>query len=129
PLTAAQVSILTTWVNAGGNLIAMRPDPQLATLLGLTVETGVQPVHDAYLQINTSTPPGTGLVAQTIQFHGIADRYMLNGATSIATLFSSDSTSLLRPAVTVNTVGAGHAAAFTFDLARSIVGLRQGNPQ
>src|SRR5437016_3069679 len=29
PLTPDQVSILSDWVNAGGNLIAMRPDPQL----------------------------------------------------------------------------------------------------
>ena len=28
--------MLTSWVNAGGNLIAMRPDKQLAGLLGLT---------------------------------------------------------------------------------------------
>ena len=36
PLNAAQVSTLTGWVNGGGNLIAMRPDKQLAGLLGLT---------------------------------------------------------------------------------------------
>ena len=36
PLTAAQVTMLTDWVHAGGNLIAMRPDTQLAGLLGLT---------------------------------------------------------------------------------------------
>src|SRR5262249_44421020 len=35
-LTSAQVTMVTNWVNAGGNLIAMRPDPQLAGLLGLT---------------------------------------------------------------------------------------------
>ena len=28
--------MLTTWVQAGGNLIAMRPDKKLAGLLGLT---------------------------------------------------------------------------------------------
>ena len=28
PLTAAQVTMFTTWVNGGGNLIAMRPDKQ-----------------------------------------------------------------------------------------------------
>ena len=33
-----------------------------------------------------------------------------------------------RPAVSLRTVGAGHAAAFTYDLARSIVYTRQGNP-
>ncbi len=36
PLSAAQVTMLSDWVNAGGNLIAMRPDKQLAGLLGLT---------------------------------------------------------------------------------------------
>ena len=36
PLNAAQVTTLTGWVNGGGNLIAMRPDKQLAGLLGLT---------------------------------------------------------------------------------------------
>ena len=36
PLTAAQVTILTNWVAAGGNLIAMRPDKQLGGLLGLS---------------------------------------------------------------------------------------------
>ena len=33
-LTSAQVTMVSNWVNAGGNLIAMRPDPQLAGLLG-----------------------------------------------------------------------------------------------
>src|SRR4029078_7225707 len=34
PLPSGQVSALTAWVNGGGNLIAMRPDKQLAPLLG-----------------------------------------------------------------------------------------------
>ena len=34
-LNATQVSTLTGWVNGGGNLVAMRPDKQLAGLLGL----------------------------------------------------------------------------------------------
>ena len=36
PLTPTQVTMFTNWVTAGGNLIAMRPDKQLAALLGLT---------------------------------------------------------------------------------------------
>ena len=35
-VTAAEVTVLSNWVNAGGNLIAMRPDKKLAPLLGLT---------------------------------------------------------------------------------------------
>ena len=69
-----------------------------------------------------------GIVGQTIQFHGPADLYTLNGASSIATLYSNASTATTFPAVTLVNAGAGQAAAFTYDLARSIVYTRQGNP-
>ena len=84
PLTAAQVTMFSDWVTAGGNLIAMRPDKQLATLLGLTDASST--LADAYLLVDTDGT-GAGIVNQTIQFHGTADRYTLNGATSIATLY------------------------------------------
>ena len=35
-LTSAQSTMLNTWVTGGGDLVAMRPDKQLAGLLGLT---------------------------------------------------------------------------------------------
>ena len=128
PLSAAQVTMLSDWVNAGGNLIAMRPDPQLAGLLGLTAASGT--ISDAYLKVNTSSAPGQGIVGETIQFHGTADRYTLNGATGVATLYSDATTATSNPAVTLHSVGAngGQAAAFTYDLARSVVYTRQGNP-
>ena len=127
-LTSAQVSTLTSWVNGGGNLIAMRPDAQLAGLLGLT--SAGTTLANSYLQVNTGTPAGAGIVGQTIQFHGTADRYNLNGATAIATLYSSATTATTNPAVSLRSVGAsgGQAAAFTYDLARSVVYTRQGNP-
>ncbi len=116
------------WVTAGGNLIAMRPDKALAGLLGLTDAAAT--LSNAYLQVNTATAPGTGIVAETIQFHGAADRYTLSGASSVATLYSNATTATSSPAVTLRGVGAsgGQAAAFTYDLARSIVYTRQGNP-
>ena len=40
----------------------------------------------ATLKVNTTTGPGSGIVGQTIQFHGIANRYRLNRAPAIATL-------------------------------------------
>ena len=49
PLSPAQVTTLTGWVNGGGNLIAMRPDKQLAGLLGLT---------DAGTTLDERLPPG-----------------------------------------------------------------------
>lgn len=127
-LTAAQVSMLTTWVTGGGNLIAMKPDSQLAGLLGVNAPTGTLANSD--VRVDTSTSVGSGIVGQTIQFHGSANVYTLNGATSIATLYSNFSTGTTNPAITLRAVGTngGHAASFAYDLATSIVYSRQGNP-
>ncbi len=126
PLTGAQVTMLTNWVTGGGNLIAMSPDPNLASLLGLTT-TG-STLADRYLLVDTSVNPGNGIVGETIQFHGTANLYTLNGANAIATLYSDATTATGNPAVTLRGVGAGQAAAFAYDLATSIVYTRQGNP-
>ncbi len=50
------MTTLTGWVNGGGNLIAMRPDKQLAGLLGLT-DAGTT-LANAYLQVDTGTAAG-----------------------------------------------------------------------
>ncbi len=127
-LDTSQVTLLSDWVTAGGNLIAMRPDADLASLLGLTSAGGS--LSNAYLKVDTSSGPGVGIVSETIQFHGAADRYTASGATVLATLYSDATTPTSYPAVTLIQVGAngGHAAAFTYDLARSVVYTRQGNP-
>jgi hypothetical protein len=125
-LTSAQVSMLSNWVNAGGRLIAMRPDKQLASMLGL--RSSASTLSNAYLKVQTTSGPGIGIVGQTIQFHGTADLFTLNGATSIAGLYSNASTSTSSPAVAIRNVGTGQAAAFTYDLAKSVVYTRQGNP-
>ena len=84
-LGGGQVTMFSEWVQQGGNLIAMRPDPQLAGLLGL--EATPNSLSNGYLKVNTAGGPGAGIVNQTIQFHGTADRYTLSGAEAIATLF------------------------------------------
>jgi hypothetical protein len=128
-LTAAQVTMLTTWVTAGGTLIAFHPDPQLSALLGITSAGGT--LSDKYLLVNTSVAPGLGIVNQTIQYHGPANLYNVNTGTNIvATLYSDATTATIYPAVTSRNVGTlgGQAIAFTYDLAKSIVYTRQGNP-
>ncbi|RZU00770.1 Ig-like domain-containing protein [Rivibacter subsaxonicus] len=126
PVSAAQADLLATWVSGGGNLIAMQPDATLSALLGITPNGST--LSNAYLRVDTSKLPGNGIVGQTIQFHGSADRYSLSGAASLATLYSNDSAATSNPAITLRAVGAGQAAAFTYDLATSIVYTRQGNP-
>jgi FlgD Ig-like domain len=121
PLSDAQAAMLSDWVNAGGNLIALRPDTRLAGLLGISPVGGATS-DDANLTVDTSRAPGAGITSTPLQYHGPADRYALAGATSVANLSSGG------PAVTLRSVGAGHAAAFTYDLSRSVVETRQGNP-
>ena len=127
-LNATQVTMLSNWVTGGGDLIAMRPDKQLAGLLGLT-DTGAT-LANAYMRVDATRAPGTGIVSQTMQFHGTADRYSLNGATKLADLYSTAASATSSPAVTVRSVGTGggSASAFAYDLARSVVYTRQGNP-
>jgi hypothetical protein len=125
-LSPTQVTMFTNWVNNGGNLIAMSPDPQLNSLLGLTPTGGT--LSNAYLQVDTSTSVGNGIVSQTMQFHGTATAYSLSGATRLATLYSNATTASASPAVTLRSVGSGKAAAFAYDLATSVVYTRQGNP-
>ncbi len=86
-LTGSQAAMISNWVNAGGNLIAMRPDKQLAGLLGLLDAGSTLP--EGYLLVNTGSGAGRGIVGQAIQFHGTADCYALASATSLAMLYSS----------------------------------------
>jgi hypothetical protein len=128
-LSSDQVATLTAWVrDDGGQLIAMRPDPKLAPLLGLSGPGGT--LTDAYMKVDTSQAPGKGIASSSMQFHGTADLYGLAGARAVASLYSTASTATASPAVTLNSVGdqGGQAAAFAYDLGRSVVYTRQGNP-
>ncbi|MFF4652473.1 Ig-like domain-containing protein [Streptomyces sp. NPDC001380] len=127
PLTQAQAAMLGDWTTGGGKLVAMRPDKKLAPLLGIADAGAVR--SDAYLKIDTSSGPGAGITGATMQYHGAADRYTLDGATAVATLYGDATTATTDPAVTLRGVGSsgGQAAAFTYDLAKSVVQTRQGN--
>ncbi len=126
-LTQPQADMFTDWVNAGGNLIAMRPDSKLAGLLGLT-SAGTTRANQ-YMLIDTSKAPGQGLVNETIQYKGTADNYSLSGASTVSTFYSDATTSTSNPAVTTRSVGSngGTAVAFAYDLAKSVIAQHQGN--
>ena len=123
---STQATLLTSWVNAGGNLIVMAPDASLAGVLGIT-PSGTT-LASGYLQVDTSVAPGNGIVGDTMQFHSPAKLFTTNGATRLATLYSTATLQTSNPAVTLNASGLGRAAAFAFDLATSVVYTRQGNP-
>ena len=125
----AQVSLLTDWVNAGKTLITMKPDAALYPLLGIESASGT--LSDKYLLFDTANGPGVGLVDETIQYHSAADLYTLSTTdtpTILATLYSDATTATTNPAVITRNVGAGKVVAFAYDLAKSVVYTRQGNP-
>ncbi len=129
-LTAAQATLFTNYVNGGGRMLAMRPDAQIANLFGLSASAGS--LNNGYLKIDptvilNASAPGQGLPTATLQIHGVANQYSVQAGTAIlAQLYSNATTATAYPAV----VGAsnGRAVAFTYDLARNVVYMRQGNP-
>jgi len=68
------------------------------------------------------------LTNKPIQFHGTADIYAVNGGNTIATLLSGKPSTEVHPAVVSNNYGKGHTLAFSYNLPKSIVLTRQGNP-
>jgi hypothetical protein len=130
PLSEPQARVLSDWVRGGGNLIAMRPDSQVAEMFGLRAAGGAAeegPLHDAYLAIQSNTSAGAGLIHKPIQFHGAADRYVCNGI-SAAVLYKSAQTPSPFSAVCILKFGRGNVVLYSYDLARSVVYTRQGNP-
>ena len=123
------MTALTDWVTAGGNLIVMRPSGSLADLLGLNLVGGS--LAEGYIKVDGSTRPGRHRDCDDA-VPGTADLYRPRdgGTQVVAQLYGTATTPTEFPAVTLRSVGTagGTAAAFTFDLARSVVYTRQGNP-
>ena len=127
-LDSAGEQLFRAYVSNGGNLIAMRPDAGLADVTGLTFGADRAEANLEFLAVDTGQQPGSGIYAQSMQYHGVAANYTLNGASSLATLYNDIDTASSNPAATIHTFGSGKAATFAFDLAKSIVLTRQGNP-
>ena len=125
-LTSAEASLLQAYVSGGGTLIGFRPDLQLATVFGVT-STGTTLTED-WVAINTTTAYGAGLDPSVMKFHGTADIYTLSTGTALATFYQTPTTALTNPAVVQNQYGSGHAVLFAYDLAQTVVLIRQGNP-
>jgi Bacterial Ig-like domain len=125
-LSWQQISQLQSYVRRGGTLIAMHPDRGLARSLGLAASG--EELKEAYLRIDPLSQYGAGLVHEPIQFHGTANLYEVRRGITVATLYTSATEPSRYPAVSVVKVGRGSAVVFAYDLARSVVYTRQGNP-
>ncbi len=130
PVDQATARALAGWVERGGVLVAMRPDTVLRSLFALGAPVGVS--SDRYWRVDSRLAVTRGITQASMQFHGTADVYEPGLATPLALLHPSgaDEFAARHPAVSVALVGArgGAAIAFTFDVARSVMNTRQGNP-
>ncbi len=125
-INASHKTMLSDYVKHGGNLIAFRPDKKLDEIFGITNAGGT--CHDGYIAIDTTTEQGKGLTSKIMQFHGEADKCEVLGAKKVATLYAEKSSEKGFPAVVSHHYGKGHTVAFLYNLPKSIVHTRQGNP-
>jgi hypothetical protein len=125
-LSEIQAEIFRSYVSNGGHLIAFRPEGLMADVFGIS-PTGSE-IEEGYLCVNPDTNVGKGISSESMQFHGKADAYMLNGAEAIANLFLDSTTPTGFPAITSFSFGKGQSFAFTYNLPKSIVYTRQSNP-
>ena len=129
-VSATQVTALTDWVNAGGNLIALKPDASLSSLLGITA-TGAGPAE-------RRLPPGRQRSTAGWRGHRVDHDAVPRPGRPLHACPArrrwrrctrTPPSATTNPAVTLRSVGTngGQAAAFTYDLPASIVAMRQGN--
>lgn len=125
-LTATQASMFSTYVANGGRLVAMRPDADLHGTLGITSQVGSstnRPAQGFVSAVINQSGPGAGLQSMSLPVRGPVSHYALAGGTStVATLSGGGAAGF--PAV----VRSGRTAAWSFDLARSVAYVRQGDP-
>jgi len=125
-LNKNQSGAISSYVFGGGNLITMRPDVRLLPILGLKDQ--MKTSEQSYMIINSGHELATGLVPVSLQYHGDANDYLLDGAKVIAWLCDKNGDSKNYPAVSINKYGDGWVCAWAYDLASSVVLTRQGNP-
>lgn len=124
-LTKTQVTLINLYVKQGGNLIAFNPDKNLSGLFGI-INIGGK-IEEGYIAINKNEEISKGLITQTLQLHGHAVKFKLNGAKKIAAIYKDAVTATDYPALVFNDYGKGHAIAFLYNLPQSIIYTRQGN--
>jgi hypothetical protein len=125
-ISPPQKELFTSFVKSGGNLISFRPDKKLSEIFGI-IDTGGR-IDEGYICVNNKCIEAKKITAETMQIHGTSDKYALTKGKLIASLYSDAITNSGLPAVVSNDYGKGHAVAFLYNLPKSIVYTRQGNP-
>lgn len=127
PLNREQADALSRYVFNGGGLIVMTPEPALLSVLGLKDQQ--LNASQTYVVTESDHPLSLGIESASMQYHGTAKNYLLDGAEVIAWLCDKSGEVKNYPAVSLNHYGEGWVCAWLYDLAESVVLTRQGNPE
>lgn len=119
--------LLGEYVAKGGHLIAMRPGNQLESVFAVQCLSGE--TAEGYIQINSDHPFVEGMESVSLQYHGVADHYALAGSQALAWISDRNGNRSSYPALVFNEYGQGSAALWAYDLSKSIIYTRQGNPE
>ncbi len=126
-ISSKQQACMRRYVQDGGNLIGLRPPGEMVDLFGLEVNNDINScADDLYIQVEPQHPLARDVDAETLQFHGTADLYVSGGADVLAYLSGDFERRSGYVAVGTFCFGAGHTAAFAYDLAASTVLFHQG---
>ncbi|MCS6825245.1 MAG: hypothetical protein NZ553_01390, partial [Caldilinea sp.] len=120
----AEAEALREFVSTGGGLIVVQPNAARAPLCGLTwseIKT-----DDGYLRVQPGAIGTEGIAGDAMQFHAPLRHYALNEAEAVAYLCDRDGVVVQAPAVTYRRLGRGAVATWCYDLAASVVRMRQG---
>lgn len=130
-LPAGTAEALTAYLAGGGNVIAMQPADALSGLFGLqgpgTTHAGMYVGFDSAGNV-AGALPARGLPSGTLQILGNSLAYSLAGASRLATLYNPAGTATTLPAITVSPYQNGMAVAYAYDLAETVIHMRQGTP-
>jgi hypothetical protein len=126
-LTRRQAIAVAGYVQLGGRLVAIRPQRQLADLLGLSAVSTM--TDRAYVRAGQGSRIGAGVPNEPIQTHVPADNYLGEAdETSIAQLYGDATSPSSYPAIMHRRHGDGQVVIFAYDLAHAVSRIRQGDP-
>lgn len=120
------VSVADDFVRAGGTLMVMEPDTELAQLAGL--ERGA--ALDMPRRLRLAAFRAAGFVGEAPPIVGTAREYgTRDPVQTLAYLVPSEDGTGEHPAILRSQIGAGTIISVAFDLPRSVLLLRQGDPR
>jgi hypothetical protein len=126
-INTSQAEQFSEYVAQGGHLIAMRPAEQLEPIFSVQRLPGG--TAEAYIQINSDHPFVEGIESVSLQYHGVANHYALEGSQSLAWISDNTGNKSIYPALVFNEYGQGSVVLWAYDLSKSIIYTRQGNPE